>query len=152
MSKFSGEFIIHGKKGVEHVIPNSFTTLGMQQVLKSAFWNQIPTWYLGLCAHNPGDFVALANVVEPTIGTRGYARVPLHLDTVNWPTIANVNGESYVETRACQFTPSGIGFDVQINRLFLTDGANVIAISAGMEEGIHTVAALLTTSYRLYFR
>jgi hypothetical protein len=151
--KLTGEFIILQKDGTERVIPNQFTTIGMQQVLKAAFWEIPATWYMGLCAHNPADAIPLANINEPTVGVNGYARAVLPLNAINWPAIGTVNGESYVETRDVTFVVTADEmYDIQINRLFLMDGANVVAISAAMEDGLQFLTENLVTKYRLYFR
>jgi hypothetical protein len=147
--KLSGEFILSLPSGDELVIPNQFTTVGMQQVLSSAFQESSLTWYMGLCAHNPGDLVPLASINEPG-ATNGYARVALPLTLDNWPTLGNVNGESFIETRDCQFIATG-NYDTLTNRLFLTDGSAVIAISA-VTGALGTIFATFSTKYRLYFR
>ena len=153
MRTLSGEFIILDKKtGIEHCIPNQFTVVGMQQVLQAAFQEYELTWYMGLCAVNPADSIALNTVGEPTDGVNGYARAELALNSTNWPTISNINGESYVESREVDFTVSGGDYDAQVNRLFLTDGTYVIAVSSPMEEGLHTVSESFTAKYRLWFR
>lgn len=147
-----GEFIITDKAtGVEHCIPNQFTVIGMQQVLAAAFQGAELTWYMGVCAINPADSLALNAINEPTEGVNGYARVELVLNSTNWPIISNINGESYVESRDADFIASGT-YDMQVNRFFLTDGTYVIAISSPMEEGLHTVDESFSTKYRLWFR
>ncbi len=112
----SGEFIIVDKvTGVEHCIPNQFTVIGMQQVLSAAFQEAELTWYMGLCAVNPADSIALNAINEPTDGVNGYARVELALNSTNWPTISNINGESYIESRDADFTATG-DYDSQSSR------------------------------------
>ena len=152
MRTLSGEFIITDPEtGVEHCIPNQFTVFGMQQVLYAAFQGAEPTWYMGVCAVNPADSLALNAINEPTEGVNGYARSALILNSTNWPTISNINGESYVESRDVTFVATG-AYDSQVNRFFLTDGTYVIAVSSPMEEGLHTVSTTFTAKYRLWFR
>lgn len=151
MSKLGGEFIIRDVDGNEHCIPNQFTVVGMQQVLGAAFQGETPTWYMGLCASAPADSIALSSLAEPTVGVNGYARQALPLTAPNWPTLGNINGESYIESREVTFVATG-AYDVQVNRFFLTDGTYVIAISSPMEEGVHSVTVSFTALYRLWFR
>ncbi len=147
-----GEFITVDRFGNEHVIPNQFTVIGMQQVMKSAFQGNPSSWYMGVCAHNPADAIPLASITEPTFA-HGYARQTIPMDIVNWPTIGQVNGESYVESRLCDFTVTAAQqYDVQTNRFFITDGAYVVAVSAPQEEGLHFINASFSTKYRLYIR
>lgn len=150
--KSGGEFLIQLGHGIEHAVPNQFTVIGMQQVLQAAFWGITGPWYMGLCAHNPDDSVPMSVLNEPTVGVNGYQRVTLPREVGFWPVIGQVNGESYVESGDCTFTPAGGAFDQQTNRLFLTDGAQVIAISAAFEAGLTFQATPMTTRYRLYFR
>ena len=145
-----GEFRIQLPDGCEHVVPNQFTTIGMQQILRRAFWGDALTWYAGLCAKNPGDVIPLNLINEPAV-LNGYDRQTLPLDINNWPTINQVNGESYVETRDFTFNLSG-ATSIQVNRLFLTDGNYVIAISSAFQAGLQFLSTPLTTRYRLYFR
>ena len=149
--KLSGEFILKMANGDEHVLPNQFTVIGMQQVLTAAFQQADLTWYMGLCASQPTDSIALSALVEPTVGVNGYQRDALALNSTNWPTIGNINGESYIESREVTFTASG-DYDESVNRLFLTDGTYVIAISSPMQEGLHVVDTTFAVNYRLWFR
>lgn len=138
--------------GDELVLPNNFTVYGLQRVLKAAFWNERTDWFVGLCARNPGDTVSFESLNEPSIGVNGYQRQSIPFDNTGWPVISQVNNESYVETLLFTFSPTGPGFDKDINRMFLTDGTGVIAISAAFPGGVFTVDTLLQQKYRLYFR
>jgi len=150
MKNVGGVFLITLKNGDLYTVPNQFTIAGMQQVLAAAF-HQIPfEWEVGLCAHNPADSIALPNVVEPT-SANGYARQTLNGDSGDWPLISTVNGESYVESREFEFTATG-AYDSPTNRLFLTDGVNVMAISSPISDSLNYVEENLATKYRLYFR
>lgn len=148
--KYAGEFIITDRAWNEHVFPNQFTIAGAQQVMLAAFRQEQLNWFVGLCAHNPGDNIALPNVQEPS-GLNGYARVALPGDSTNWPTIGQINGETYVESRNFTFVSTG-PYDIATNRLFITDGTSVIAVSSPLEGGIGFVEADVTTKYRLWFR
>lgn len=132
-------------------VPNQFTIIGVQAVIRAAFWQEPIDWYVGMCAHNQADSISLASVQEPG-PTNGYVRQHLEGDLTNWPTIGLINGESYIESRPFTFPGPG-PYDVATNRMFLTDGANVIAISGPRPEGELSFDPLpVNTRYRLYFR
>lgn len=145
-----GEFIRTDRFGNEHVYPNQFTIIGAQQVLKGAFWGEAHDWFVGLCAHNPADSIALTSINEPS-ALNGYVRQAMTLNVSNWPTVGTVNGESYVETREFTFNLSG-PTSIPVNRLFLTDGDYVIAVSSPIGEGIGYLSEPYTNKYRLYLR
>ncbi len=149
--RFGGEFRVRISEK-ELVLPNQFTIIGAQAILRSAFHGEAQDWYVALGSTLPSDSIALSRINEPTVGVGGYARAHVPLGLTDWPTIGNVNGESYVETRQIDFIPSGPGFDKQVSCMVLTDGNYVIAVSSEFEEGFHTVAAPISTNYRLYFR
>lgn len=142
-----GEFYVNGVW-----VPNHFTSIGAQAVLKAAFWQEHPDWFMGLCAHNPGDALQLGLLLEPTIGTNGYERVELGMNAAHWTNIGQVNGNNYVESREVEFIPAGGAFNRETNRLFLTDGLEVIAVSSPLEAGLVAQSTPLTTKYRLYLR
>jgi hypothetical protein len=148
--KIGGEFILTDEDGNEHVFPNQFTIAGMEQVVNAAFRSTLLNWFIGLCAHNPGDNIALVNVQEPS-GLNGYARKAMPGDATHWPTIAQINGETYVESQAFTFIATG-PYDIATNRLFVTDGTSVIAISSPVPQGLGYQSVNYTTKYRLYFR
>lgn len=141
-----GEFLVNGEW-----IPNTFTTKGMQAMLKSAFQALSPDWYCGLCSQNPGDVLALGDMYEPAIGVGGYARQALPLTLINWPTIGAINGESYIETRLLTFPYAG-GYSAPVSRLFLTDGTDVMAVSSMFPAGSTVIVAPFATKYRLFGR
>ncbi len=134
----------------DRVVPNHFTTIGAQQVLRAAFYHDMLQWYVGLCSANQSDTIQLTTLGEPD-ATNGYARQDLLLNETNWPIISIVNGESYIESRAFTFTASGPYSEV-VNRMFITDGTYVIAISSPLYGGLQTISANLTTKYRLFLR
>lgn len=142
-----GEFYVRGKW-----VKNHFTTIGAQLILKAAFWQEHPDLFCGLCAHNPADSLQLGLMLEPTEGVNGYARETLGMNAAHWPKISHVNGNNYVETREFTFTPTGGAFDEATNRLFLTDGVDVIAVSSALEAGLVAQEDPLVTKYRLYLR
>lgn len=132
------------------IIPNTFTTTGMAQVMQAAFQHAVLTWNVGLCNKISADVVTLADLQEPG-PTNGYARQALPLDAAHWPTIGTLNGETYVESSTFTIPAAG-PLDAASSRLFLTDGAVVICISAPFPGGLAVISAPLITKYRLYFR
>lgn len=79
--------------------------------------------YLGLCAAVPADDLTLADIVEPTIGTNGYARKAVTRDSTGFPTVDLVSGEPYIETADLVWAAVGGNYDQAITRLFLTPEA-----------------------------
>ena len=145
-----GEYIIRLPSGDEQVIPNNFTIFGIQAVLRAAFWQQPSALQLGLCSRNPGDVLRLGNMAEPD-ATNGYARQNVPMDIVNWPKLSSINGESFIESREVTFALTG-EISSPVNRLFLTDGTEVISVSSAFEAGLQFLDTPLITRYRLYFR
>lgn len=152
MKVTGGEFVFRSKAepGVEHVFLNQFTIYGAQSILRGAFWGDDLEWFVGLCAHNPADSISLSAVNEPAIAN-GYARQSLALNQANWPTIDTINGESYVESREFSFDLTD-DTDIPVNRLFLTDGTYVVAISSPLPEGLGILDAPYSSTYRLFLR
>jgi len=142
-----GEYILEDGE----VVPNQFTTLGMQAVVKSAFWGENKPWWMGYCARNPGDVVTMDSLLEPTIGVNGYERQLITMDKPGWPKLGLINGETWIETRVVNFPATG-AYDVQVNRLFLTDGDNVMSISSALPGGLQTISTPTLRRYRLFFR
>lgn len=151
MKVTQGEFLIQLANGDTYVAPNQFTIIGMQQVLKAAFWGVPLDWYVGLCAHNPADSVVLGSLNEPTIGVSGYARDHVPGNPTDWAVISQINGESYAETRDMTI-PASAAHDAATNRLFITDTTQVIAISSPLIDGLLFRDEPLITKYRLFFR
>lgn len=149
MKNIGGEFIIE-LADEELILRNQFTTIGAQQVYRAAFWQESLSWWVGLCAHNPADTVALESLGEPD-GSNGYVRQNLAGNVSNWPTVSVVNGETYVESRQFTFPATG-PYSAYINRLFITDGDSVIAISSALPDGLQIISADFTSRYRLYLR
>ncbi len=146
MIKIRGEYISDsGEKSA-----NQFTLAGMKAVLESAFRETSPGWFMGLCAHNPANAIALASVNEPTIGVNGYARQPLNLNAASWPVIGTINNETYVESISVTFALTG-AVDKGVNRLFLTDGTDVLSISSPFAKVAEVLDSPVSHKYRLYF-
>lgn len=149
----SGEFLLQLDSGDELVLKNQFTIFGMQSVLKAAFWDEHADWWIGLCSAIPADNIPLVGVNEPMQGVDGYERVYMPLNKLYWGVMGNVNGESYVESKVAIFTPDPeTEWTPKVNRLFITDGAQVVAVSSAFPDGLQNVAAEIRAPYRLYFR
>jgi len=143
-----GEYVLRIGDGPELVIPNQFTIIGMQTIMKAAFWQEIPMLYIGLCNNNIASSLSLAAIQEPS-GINGYLRQPVAMNQVNWPVISSVNGESYIESREFTFDLTG-GVSTPVGRLFITDGTYVISISSEFMDGVQVYDEPITTKYRLF--
>lgn len=142
-----GEYILEDGT----IIPNQFTVLGMQAVVKAAFWNERRPWYMGYCAKNPGSLISMDSLLEPTIGVNGYQRQILTPDKPGWGKMGTINGETWIESRVVEFPATG-PYDQEVNRLFLTDGDNVLSISSAFPGGLQTISTPTQRRYRLFFR
>lgn len=143
-----GEYSVRIGDGPERIIPNQFTIVGMQTIMKAAFWGIRPDLYIGLCNNNIASMLSLASIQEPD-EVNGYARQIVKMNQVNWPVISSVNGESYVESREVTF-PLSAGLSTPIGRLFITDGTHVISISSEFMDGVQVYATPIITKYRLF--
>lgn len=142
-----GEYEVNGV-----IVLNHFTNIGMQTILRAAFWQEPVDLWIGLCAKNPGDAVALSQLNEPTIGVNGYARQAVPMNKLNWAALGLVNGESYVRSRTVVFPFTGAPYDSPFNRLFMTDGTYVISISSPLESGLGPNDEDIATNYTCFFR
>lgn len=145
-----GEYAIKIGNGAWKTVPNQFTIYGMQTLLRAAFWQVTPVLAMGLCGRNPGSMIALASAQEPS-AVNGYARQAVPMNQVNWPVLSSVNGESYIESREVLFPLTG-AVDVPVNRLFLTDGIQILSISSELEDGLSLYDEPIATKYRLFSR
>ena len=143
-----GEYSVRIGDGPERIIPNQFTIVGMQTIMKAAFWQIIPSLHIGLCNNNIASMLSLAAIQEPD-EVDGYARQPVPMNQVNWPVISSVNGESYVESREITFPLTG-GVSTPVGRLFITDGTHVISISSEFMDGVQVYEDPIITKYRLF--
>lgn len=131
----------------------SFTKAGVKALLRSAFWRSGGIWRVGLCANLPGENVSLSDILEPD-ATNGYARVQLPLNNANWPVIDELVGQVYIRSKLILFDLTG-PISIPVNRMFLTDGAEVISISTpleGAEDGLIVPDAPFSTNYRFFLR
>lgn len=153
-----GEFV----RGDGLVIPNNITTFGATQILTAAFRAEALNLHIGLANCNPHPLLNLNQLNEPTIGVNGYARQSISQDDTDWPTIGNLSGEVYFETRPFIFTPTSTGFDKPITRPVIVNhptdvvGVTVVAVGAALAAEIlllpETAEALRTFKYRIFAR
>lgn len=105
---------------------NNVTKSGRKEFLRMQFRGndtaQIPTngnFFVGLCQVVPSDTLTLADMIEPTIGVNGYARIAVTRDSTGWPTEGDVGNEPFIRTKDLVFVPTG-AYDQLITRLFIT--------------------------------
>lgn len=96
------------------------TLAGKQAYLLSLFNGTPLVLYAGLCTVVPNDSTTLADIVEPTVGVNGYARIALAVNSTDFPTSGLVNGEPYMDSKDLVWAASGGNFDQSISRVFLT--------------------------------
>jgi hypothetical protein len=149
-----GEF--HRADGL--ILPNNISLAGAGIVMAAAF-NLTPTeWWLALVAGAPALDMTIGDMVEPAIGTNGYARQELTHDAVGWPTIAVSNDQMYVESAAATFAAVGGNFSQSIQRvaLLVTDTYNaanvVVALSAPLPTPLLVTPATPLASRQFKYR
>jgi hypothetical protein len=154
---FRGEF--HRADGL--VIPNNVTIFGAQAILEGFARNVVPVFYAGLCNAVYEPDLTLADIEEPTIGTNGYARIPIARDNTGWPIVGDVNNEPYIESLALVWAAVVGPFDKAVTRMFLTPEVsatvgNLYCLSGAMPEEFtvdtDTVESDRTFKYRLFAR
>lgn len=153
-----GEFI----RGDGLVIPNNITTYGAEQILKAAFHGVALQLYIGLANCSPKPNLDANELNEPTLGLNGYARQSLSPDLDDWPTMGDLSGETYFETREFVFASGTEAYDAPITRPFLitdsseTEGQIVVAIGTSLLDeitiGPATPLVDRTFKYRIYAR
>jgi hypothetical protein len=104
--------------------------------------------------------MTLNDMIEPTVGTHGYARIGVARNTTGWPDFGNVGSENFIGTQFVTWTASGGAFDKAITRVALFD-TNVIdptnpvialssPLAADFTIDVSTPLADRTFQYRLY--
>ena len=137
-----GQFIITAPGFDEFVLPNTITAEGAEVFLGAIFQATVPVgFYVGLCDQVPDNADVLADIItEPTIAVNGYARVNLAQNGTDWPVIDTQNGESYVESKQCDFTASGGAFDDDHTRLF------ICSVATGFVGTLYSYSAALASA------
>ena len=143
------------------IVPNNVTIAGAQAILAGFARNTVPVFHIGLCSAVYEPDLTLADIVEPTIATNGYARLAVARDSTGWPGDGLVNDEPYIETLALVFEADGGEFDQPVTRMFLTPEATatvgvVYALSGALPEEFvideDTLEVDRTFKYRIYLR
>lgn len=116
-----GQFI----RGDGLVIPNNISKAGAAMVLAAAFRDTVPSFYAGLVVGSPTPDMTLSDMVEPAVGTHGYARIAITRDETGWPTVGEVGDSQYISTDWLTWTASGGAFSEAIQRVALF-GTNVV--------------------------
>lgn len=122
MRRVRGEFI----RGDGLVLPNNISIAGSEAILLAWARGVVPVFVFGLVKGSPTPTMVQGDMVEPTIGTNGYARHPITRDVNGWPVFGNVGVENYVGTPGMVFTPVGGPFNQEVNRLALFDTVNQV--------------------------
>lgn len=120
------------------VLPNNVSLAGAEAILKGAFRLTAQAWYAALVTGSASPIMTMADMVEPTIGANGYARVPIAQSALGWPTIGTLVNEKYIESDWVTFTAVGGNFTQPVQRIALVGFAGysaahpVFALSAIM--------------------
>ncbi len=94
---------------------------GCEWLLKAAARDQelSASLWAGLVTGIPTKAGDRADLVEPTLGVNGYARIQLNRNNVDWPTEGIVGNERFVETKDLIWLPVGGNYDQEIDRVAL---------------------------------
>lgn len=152
-----GEF--HCKNGL--VIPNNVTRFGCETLLKMALRDDAATLFVGLASGVFDPDLQIEDLTEPTIGVNDYNRIAIGRNAIDWPTLSELNGEAFLESKELVWEAVGGEFDAAITRMFICTtlaGAtgDVFALSAALPTELiideDTLEADRTFTYRLYMR
>lgn len=156
MTAIRGEFI----RGDGLKIPNNITRVGCQRILNAAFNGGTLSFWLALVRGVYAPDLTMTSLVEPTIGTNGYARQPLLTGvSQDWNSAVLTDDGAYVISDSKVFTPVGGAFDEAIQRLAIVDSldsnaANVVALSNALPSpstiDLSTAEPQRTFAYRVY--
>lgn len=104
------------------IMPNTITNEGRKQLLGSAFQGDAMTLYAALVFGSGGPIVLESDLLEPTIGVNGYARVALAKNDVDWPNLDMEGALARISSKVMTWTATGTGFDHEVNRVALMLG------------------------------
>lgn len=151
-----GEFV----RGDGLILPNNIMTYGIESIFRWALQNTGYALHMGLADCNPTPLLAASSLNEPVIGVGGYARQPIDRGA-GWPTIGQVNGETFFESEAITF-PATDAYNGLVSRLCLinhlsqTTGQIVVALSTPFGTDVQidetTPVEERTFKYRVYGR
>lgn len=105
------------------VMPNTITEIGRRELLASAFKGDALNLYAALVFGAAGPVALESDLVEPTIGVNGYARVALAKNGVDWPNLDMEGALARIASKLITFTAVGGNFDQEVNRIALMRGA-----------------------------
>ncbi len=143
------------------VIPNNVTKFGASLILDMAMRDAAETFYVGLCQGVFDPDLQIEDLTEPTLGVNNYGRLAIARDGTDWPTLSDLNGEQFVESKELVWEAIGGDFDQAITRMFLTTTlagttGDVFALSGALPGelliAVDTDEADRTFTYRLYLR
>lgn len=118
-----------GLNGIFHlprrriILPNNYTTLGAQSILREQYRGESvwggTTLYVGFCDEAFDPDMTLADITTEPTAAGGYARAPLVCNTTDWPTSDLVNGIPRIKSKTLNYAASGADFSAAFSRLFL---------------------------------
>lgn len=121
-----------------------FTQAGRVLLLDAALRNQSLQLYIGLCQGEYAEDLNVADIVEPTIGTNGYARQLIPMDAVGWAVDGIVNNEIYFETDWFTWAAVGGDFNAAIQRVFLVTDSTATDVDVVALGGAFPAEILIT--------
>lgn len=101
------------------VLPNNVSLAGAEAILKGAFRLTAQSFYAALVTGTASPSMTMADMVEPTIGANGYARVAIAQSALGWPVIGTLVNEKYIESDWLTFTAAGGSFTQPVQRVAL---------------------------------
>lgn len=153
-----GEFI----RGDGLVIPNNITTVGAKELLQRAIQGVVAfDMFVALVAGVFTPELQVDDLEEPVIGTGGYARIDLLQSPTDWPTVGQVNGEWYIESKPLVWAAVAVPFSAAITRMAIVDSesdltGDVFALSGALPGDLtitpETEESDRTFRYRIYLR
>lgn len=108
------------------VIKNTLTREGENNLLQIIFSaTNLPAtgFYLGLCGATFTLDTTLVTLGGEPVVANGYARQAIPRSAVGWPTLVQLNGVWMMRSEVVNFTPTGPGFNVPIQRAFICTAA-----------------------------
>lgn len=149
-----GQFV----RGDGLILPNNVSLAGAEVILRGAFRLTPQAFFAALVTGAPTKSMTQADMVEPAIGTNGYARQAITQDAVGWPTIGTVASERYIESAWVTFEAVGGDFSAPVQRVALLGYATldlahpIFALSALMPEEITITPATPLANRRFKYQ
>lgn len=120
-----GEFI----RGDGQVIPNNISLEGAKLILGSAFRDSGLNLYMCLVSGAPSIDMTQGDMLEPVLGTNGYARQLIEKGEDDWLVVGNLGDEAYIESKMVTFEATGGDFSRGIQRMALVTTSALSALS-----------------------